>query len=165
MAAGHHKEQVRANLKVGIVTASDSRTPETDTSGAAIREMFRGAGHTVAYYEIVPDAPAKIAHAIITHLPELDAIVVNGGTGLAARDVTADVVRSLMDKEIEGFGELFRMLSYQEIGAAAMLSRAVAGLRNQRFVAALPGSTAACRLAMEKLILPEIGHIAYLISQ
>ncbi len=165
MAAGHHKEQVRANLKVGVVTASDTRTPETDTSGAAIREMFQNAGHTVAYYEIVPDAPAKIAHAIVAHLPELDAIIVNGGTGLAPRDVSADAVRSLLDKEIEGFGELFRMLSYQEIGAGAMLSRAIAGVRHQRFVAALPGSTAACRLAMEKLILPELGHIAYLLSQ
>src|SRR5579885_3722342 len=123
------------------------------------------AASNIAYYEIIPDAPSKIAHAIVTHLPDLDAIIVNGGTGLSQRAVTADVVRSLMDREIEGFGELFRMLSFQEIGAAAMLSRAVAGLRNQRFVAALPGSTAACRLAMEKLILPEIGHIAYLISQ
>ncbi len=165
MAAGQHKEQVRTNLKVGIVTASDTRTPETDKSGATIREMFEGAGHQVAYYEIVPDAPSKIAHAIITHLPSLDAIVVNGGTGLTQRDVTAEVVRSLLDREIEGFGELFRMLSFQEIGAAAMLSRAIAGVRHRRFVAAVPGSTAACRLAMEKLILPEIGHIAHLLSQ
>jgi molybdenum cofactor biosynthesis protein B len=165
MAAGQHREQVRANLKVGVVTASDTRTPENDKSGATIREMFESAGHKVTYYEIVPDAPSKIANAIITHLPELDAIVVNGGTGLTSRDVTADVVRSLVDRELEGFGELFRALSYQDIGAAAMLSRAIAGVRNKRFIAALPGSTAACRLAMEKLILPEIGHIAHLLSQ
>jgi molybdenum cofactor biosynthesis protein B len=165
MAAEHHKEQVRANLKVGIITASDSRTPETDKSGNAIREMFEGAGHKVIYYELVPDAPAKIAHAIIAHLPDVDAIIVNGGTGLTARDVSADVVRSLLDKEIEGFGELFRMLSFQEIGSAAMISRAVAGVRHRKFIAALPGSTGACRLAMEKLILPEIGHITYLLTQ
>lgn len=165
MASESHKEQVRTNLKVGIVTASDTRTPENDKSGAAIREMFEGAGHKVAYYEIVPDAPSKIAHAIITHLPELDAVIVNGGTGLSSRDVSADVVHSLVDKELEGFGELFRMLSYQEIGAAAMVSRAIAGVRHRKFIAALPGSTGACRLAMEKLILPQIGHIAYLLSQ
>lgn len=165
MASGNHKDQVRTNLKIGIVTASDTRTPENDKSGTVIREMFEGAGHKVAYYEIVPDAPSKIAHAIVTHLPELDAVVVNGGTGLAPRDVSADVVRSLIEKEIEGFGELFRMLSFQEIGAAAMVSRAVAGVRHGKFIAALPGSTGACRLAMEKLILPQIGHIAYLLSQ
>jgi molybdenum cofactor biosynthesis protein B len=165
MAAEHHKDQVRSNLRVGIVTASDTRTADTDKSGAQIRAMFEAAGHVIAYYEIVPDAPSKIAHAIVTHLPDLDAIIVNGGTGLSRRDVTADVVRSLMDREIEGFGELFRMLSFQEIGAAAMLSRAIAGVRHRKFIAALPGSTAACRLAMEKLILPEIGHIAYLLSQ
>ena len=165
MAAESHKEQVRDNLKVGVVTASDTRKAETDKSGAAIREMFEGAGHRVVYYEIVPDAPARIADAIIMHLPEVDAIVVNGGTGLTRRDVTADAVRSLLDKEIEGFGELFRMLSYQEIGAAAMVSRALAGVRHGKFIAALPGSTGACRLAMEKLILPQIGHIAFLLSQ
>ncbi|MGO9452002.1 MAG: molybdenum cofactor biosynthesis protein B [Candidatus Binataceae bacterium] len=165
MGAHGHKDQVLTNLKIGIVTASDTRTAETDKSGAAIREMFTAAGHNVVYYEIVPDAPSKIAHAIITHLGEVDAIVVNGGTGVAKRDVSTDVVRSLLDREIEGFGELFRMLSYQDIGAAAMLSRAVAGIRHGRFIAALPGSTPACRLAMEKLILPEIGHLAYLLSQ
>jgi len=165
MGVGEHKEQIRANLKVGIVTASDTRTPNTDKSGAVIRELLEGAGHKVVYYEIVPDAPGKIAQAIITHLPEVDAIVINGGTGLAQRDVTADVVRSLLEREIEGFGELFRMLSFQEIGAAAMVSRAVAGIRHRRFIAALPGSTGACRLAMEKLILPQLGHIAYLLSQ
>jgi len=165
VAAESHKEQVRENLKVGVVTASDSRTAETDKSGTAIREMFEGAGHKVAYYEIVPDAPSKIAHAIVMHLPEVDAMVVNGGTGLTRRDVSADVVRSLLDREIEGFGELFRMLSYEEIGAAAMVSRAIAGVRHGKFIAALPGSTGACRLAMEKLILPQIGHIAFLLSQ
>ena len=165
MAAESHKDQVRSNLKVGVVTASDTRRAETDKSGAVIRELFEGAGHQVVYYEIVPDAPSIIAHAILTHLPDLDAIVVNGGTGLTRHDVTADVVRSLLDKEIDGFGELFRMLSYQEIGAAAMVSRAIAGIRHGKLIAALPGSTGACRLAMDKLILPQIGHIAFLLSQ
>ena len=94
-----------------------------------------------------------------------DAVIVNGGTGIAPRDVTIEAVRPLLDKELEGFGELFRMLSYQEIGSAAFLSRAVAGVRDGRFIAALPGSTGGCRLAMEKLIVPELGHIAYLLTQ
>ncbi len=165
MAVHEHKQHARTNLKIGVVTASDTRTPETDTSGALIRDLLEGAGHQVVYYEIVPDAPQSIAHAIFANLPRLDAIVLTGGTGIAPRDATIEAVRPLLDKELEGFGELFRMLSYQEIGSAAMLSRALAGVRQGKFVAALPGSTAACRLAMEKLILPEIGHIAYLLGQ
>jgi molybdopterin adenylyltransferase len=165
MAVHEHKQHARTNLKCGIITASDSRTPETDTSGGLVRELLEGAGHQVVYYEIIPDAPRSIANAVFANLPRLDALVVNGGTGIAPRDSTIEAVRPLLDKELEGFGELFRMLSYQEIGSAAMLSRALAGIRQGKFVAALPGSTAACRLAMEKLIIPEIGHIAYLLSQ
>ena len=97
-------------------------------------------------------------------MPNLDAIIINGGTGITARDGTTEVVKSVIDKELEGFGELFRMLSFQEIGAAAMMSGAVAGVRHGKFVAAVPGSPDACRLAMEKLLLPELGHIAYLLS-
>src|SRR5262245_22072088 len=164
MPVEDHKAHARANLKLGVLTASDTRTRETDKSGALIGELCANAGHTVAYYEIVPDAAAKIAEAILNNLPKLDAMLVNGGTGIAPRDITADVVGALLDKEIAGFGELFRMLSFQEIGSAAMLSRAVAGVWHGKFMAALPGSTAACRLAMEKLILPELGHIAYLLS-
>ncbi len=164
MSVHEHKRHAREHLKVGVITASDTRTPETDVSGAAIRELFERAGHQVLYYEILADAPEKIAGAIVTNLPRLDAIIVNGGTGIAPRDSTIEAVRPLLERELEGFGELFRMLSYQEIGSAAMLSRAVAGIRQGRLVAALPGSTAACRLAMEKLIIPEIGHIAWLLS-
>jgi molybdopterin adenylyltransferase len=165
VAVHDHKERARANLRVGIITASDTRTRETDRSGNLIRELFEAAGHRVAYYEVMPDDPAMIAGAIVAALGELDALVVNGGTGITPRDSTVDAIRPLLDKELDGFGELFRMLSYQEIGAAAILSRAIAGTRHGRFIAALPGSTAACRLAMEKLIIPELGHIAYLLSQ
>ena len=113
---------------------------------------------------MIPDDPARIAGAIEKQLGSLDAIVITGGTGVAARDSTIEAVRPLLDKELEGFGEIFRMLSYQEIGSRAILSRALAGVRRGKFIAALPGSTAACRLAMEKLIIPEIGHIAGLLS-
>jgi molybdopterin adenylyltransferase len=164
MSVHEHKRHAREHLKAGLITASDTRTPETDTSGALIRECLERAGHQVLYYEILPDAPDRIAGAIRGNLARLDVIIINGGTGIAPRDTTIEAVRPLLERELEGFGELFRMLSYQEIGAAAMLSRAVAGIRDGRFIAALPGSTAACRLAMEKLIIPELGHIAYLIG-
>jgi molybdenum cofactor biosynthesis protein B len=165
MSVHDHEQHARANLKVGVITASDTRTPETDESGGLIRTMLQDAGHSVDYYAIVPDDSEKISAALVTNLENLDAIIINGGTGITARDDTAEVVKSVLEKELEGFGELFRMLSFQEIGPAAMLSRAVAGVRHGKFVAALPGSPDACRLAMEKLLIPELGHITYLLSK
>ena len=165
MSVHDHEKHARANLKVGVITASDSRTPETDESGGLIRTMLQAAGHSVDYYEIVPDDSEKISAALVSNLENLDAIIINGGTGITARDGTTEVVKSVLDKELEGFGELFRMLSFQEIGPAAMLSRAVAGVRHGKLIAALPGSPDACRLAMEKLLIPELGHIAYLLSK
>ena len=164
MPAHDHQTRGRASLKVGVITASDSRTPETDESGKLIRALLEAAGHRVDYYEILPDDREKISAALVNNLPNLDAIIVNGGTGITARDGTTEVVKSVLDKELEGFGELFRMLSYQEIGAAAMMSRAIAGVRHGKFVAAIPGSPDACRLAMDKLLIPELGHITYLLS-
>jgi len=160
-----HQKHARAKLKVGVITASDSRTPETDESGKLIRTLLQQAGHLVAYYEILREDEEKLSAALVNNLENLDAIIVNGGTGITARDVSTEVVKSVIDKELEGFGELFRMLSFQEIGPAAMMSRAVGGVRHGRFVAAIPGSPNACRLAMEKLLIPELGHIAYLLSQ
>jgi molybdopterin adenylyltransferase len=165
MSVHDHEQHARANLKVGIITASDTRTPETDESGGLIRTMLQDAGHSVDYYAIVPDDSEKISAALVSNLENLDAIIVNGGTGITARDDTTEVVKSVLDKELEGFGELFRMLSFQEIGPAAMLSRAVAGVRHGKFIAALPGSPDACRLAMEKLLIPELGHITYLLNK
>jgi molybdenum cofactor biosynthesis protein B len=165
MSVHDHEKHAPANLKVGVITASDSRTPETDESGSLIRAMLQAAGHSVDYYGIVPDDSEKISAALVSNLENLDAIIINGGTGITARDGTTEVVKSVLDKELEGFGELFRMLSFQEIGPAAMLSRAVAGVRHGKFIAALPGSPAACRLAMEKLLIPELGHITYLLSK
>jgi molybdenum cofactor biosynthesis protein B len=165
MSVHDHEKHARANLKVGVITASDSRTPETDESGGLIRTMLQSAGHSVDHYEIVPDDREKISAALVSNLENLDAIIINGGTGITARDGTTEVVKSVLDKELEGFGELFRMLSFQEIGPAAMLSRAVAGVRRGKLIAALPGSPDACRLAMEKLLIPELGHITYLLSK
>jgi molybdenum cofactor biosynthesis protein B len=165
MSVHEHEKHASANLKVGVITASDSRTPENDESGKLIRSLLEDAGHLVAYYAILPDDGEKISAALVSNLENLDAIIVNGGTGITARDNTTEVVKSLLDKELEGFGELFRMLSFQEIGAAAMISRAIAGVRHGKFVAALPGSPDACRLAMEKLLIPQLGHITYLLSK
>ncbi|MGC2277765.1 MAG: molybdenum cofactor biosynthesis protein B [Candidatus Binatus sp.] len=165
MPVHEHEKHARKNLKLGVITASDSRTPDTDQSGKLIRTMLEAAGHRVDYYEIVRDDREKISAALVNNLENLDAIIVNGGTGITARDNTTEVVKSLLDKELEGFGELFRMLSFNEIGAAAMMSRAIAGVRHGKFIAALPGSTDACRLAMEKLLLPQLGHITYLLSK
>lgn len=147
-----------------MLTASDSRSAETDESGRLIRDLLTAAGHRVEYYEVLPDEPSRIRQALLDNLRSLDAIIVSGGTGIAARDSTIEVVRMLLDKELEGFGELFRYLSYQEIGPAAILSRALAGITAGKIVASLPGSPDACRLAMEKLLIPELGHMAHLLK-
>jgi molybdopterin adenylyltransferase len=159
----HHRHGHKS-LRVGVVTASDSRSAETDESGHLIRDLLTAAGHRVEYYEVLPDDPSRIRQALLDNLRNLDAIIVNGGTGIAARDSTIEVVRMLLDKELEGFGELFRYLSYQQIGPAAILSRALAGVAAGKIVAALPGSPSACRLAMETLLIPELGHMAHLLK-
>jgi molybdenum cofactor biosynthesis protein B len=164
VSANEHHHHGHKALRVGVLTASDSRSAETDESGRLIRDLLTAAGHRVEYYEVLPDDPARIRRALLDHLQTLDAVIVNGGTGIAARDSTLEAVRVLLDKELEGFGELFRYLSYQEIGSAAFLSRAVAGIAAGKIVASLPGSPDACRLAMEKLLLPELGHMAHLLK-
>jgi len=161
----HHQHAgARKHLKVVVITASDTRTPADDESGRIIRELLESAGHVVTHYEIVPDDPERIRALVIEHVTHDDAVIINGGTGIAARDSTIEAVRPLLNKELEGFGELFRMLSWQEIGSAAFLSRALAGTAHGRIVVAIPGSPAACKLAMEKLLLPELGHIAHLLK-
>ncbi len=164
MAVHEHKHRPARRLKVGVITVSDSRTEATDDSGKLIREMLSGAGHEVAYYEIMPDEPSRIAGAVRTHRAGLDAIVINGGTGISPRDQTYEAVKGLLDKELDGFGELFRMLSYQEIGSAAFLSRATAGVSGGKILVSLPGSPGACRLGVEKLLLPELVHMANLLG-
>jgi molybdenum cofactor biosynthesis protein B len=142
-----------------VVTISDTRTEATDTSGAAIAELLTAAGHEIARRRLVKDDPAAVRDAVRSGTTAADVIITTGGTGITARDSTYEALVSLLDKRLDGFGELFRMLSYAEIGAAAMLSRAVAGSIGSTAVFSLPGSEHAVRLAMTKLILPEIGHV------
>ena len=147
-----------------IVTVSDTRTAATDKSGQEIRRHLEGAGHRVEASDIVPDEPALVRQLLERHAADgrIEAVLLSGGTGVAARDTTFEAVSSLLTKRIDGFGELFRMLSFEEIGAAAMLSRAVAGLAGTMAVFSVPGSTAACRLAMERLIVPQLAHVVAL---
>ena len=159
---GHveHRKEAPAGVAVFVVTASDTRGEAEDESGRYLRESAAAAGHTLAGYRIVKDDPAAIRGALEEAARAgADAILVNGGTGIAGRDRTYEAVEGLLDKRLDGFGELFRMLSYAEIGAAAMLSRAVAGVWGGRAVFSMPGSKAAVRLAWEKLVGPELPHV------
>lgn len=146
-------------MRCAIVTISDTRTEATDTSGAAIVELLTTAGHEVTRRRLVKDDPAVVRDAVMSAKTAADVIITTGGTGITARDSTYEAIAALLDKRLDGFGELFRMLSYADIGAAAMLSRATAGSMGRTAVFALPGSEHAVRLAMTKLILPEIGHV------
>lgn len=146
-------------MRCFVLTISDTRTPETDTSGAAIVQALAGAGHDIVGRQIVRDDAAVVKELVRGASGNVDAIVTTGGTGIAARDSTYEAITTLLDKKLDGFGELFRMLSYEQIGPAAMLSRACAGSIGGTAIFALPGSEHAVRLAMEKLILPEIGHV------
>ncbi|MGE5191533.1 MAG: MogA/MoaB family molybdenum cofactor biosynthesis protein [Deltaproteobacteria bacterium] len=150
-------------LGFAVLTMSDSRTPESDTSGQFIREAIAAAGHKVVRYVLIKDDPDQIRLELQAALAdrEVAVIVTNGGTGVSLRDRAYETVVALLDKRLDGFGELFRMLSYQEIGAAAMLSRAVGGIARGKVVFSLPGSTKAVKLGMEKLILPQAGHLYF----
>jgi len=162
MAVGEHREIAGTpRFGVALVTASDSRKGGDDRSGALARQLLEAAGHRIGGQEIVPDEAAPLRRAVEAALgrPEIDAVLVTGGTGVAPRDVTVEAVAPLLDKTIDGFGEIFRRLSYDEIGAAAMLSRATAGVVRGKAVFLLPGSPAAVRLALERLILPELAHL------
>jgi len=160
-----HKEHAPASVKCGIVTISDSRSPETDESGTLIRNLLLGAGHKVLLYVVVKDEAKAIANAVEQASWTCDAILTNGGTGLGRRDVTVPTLAPLFDRTLPGFGEIFRALSYREVGSAAMLSGAVAGVYHGRIVFCLPGSPDACRLALETLILPELGHAVGVMSR
>ncbi|MCC7495633.1 MAG: MogA/MoaB family molybdenum cofactor biosynthesis protein [Fimbriimonadaceae bacterium] len=159
----HRAAADEALLGLGVITVSDTRTPATDRSGGLLREQFSAAGHAINAYAIVPDEPAQIEPLLQSWLDraDLDAIILNGGTGIASRDRTYDVVAALLEKTLPGFGELFRMLSWEQVGAAAMLSRATAGVCRGKFLVSLPGSTNAVRLALEQLLLPELAHLVW----
>lgn len=162
-----HRAAAPDSVNCAVLTVSDTRSSETDTSGGLIRDTLRLAGHTIIDYQIVPDEPEQIRRMLDewTNNAEIQAVLSNGGTGIAARDTTYDAIAGMLDKRIDGFGELFRMLSWQEVGPAAMLSRAVAGVANGTLIIAMPGSSNAVRLAMSKLIVPELGHLVYEINK
>jgi len=158
-----HREASPEKIRVAVLTISDTRTPETDTGGNVIVELMQGAGHEISHREIVKDDAPRIEVVLKELLADagVDAVITTGGTGISARDTTYEVVSRKIDKKLDGFGELFRVLSYEEIGAAAMLSRAVAGASGSKFLACLPGSSNAVRLAVEKLLVPEISHLVF----
>lgn len=157
----HEAERVDA-VKAAVITVSDSRTVETDESGPRIRSLLEEAGHRVIYHDLLPNHAGRI-EALLQELldGEADCIIFTGGTGLSDKDKTLDTVERYFEKRLDGFGELFRMLSYEEIGSAAIMSRAAAGSVNGKLVVSLPGSKAAVSLALEKLLLPELRHIVW----
>lgn len=157
----HHHEAQKIHVKVGILTLSDSRNKETDKSGQYIYEHLLMSEHEVAFYEVLPDEPALIVQTIEQWKSEVDVILTNGGTGITKRDHTFEALSALIEKPMPGFGEIFRMLSYEEVGAATMLSRAMAGVYENTLIFSMPGSTNAVRLAMDKLILPQLKHLVW----
>ena len=156
-----HPDTGSTAIATAVVTVSDTRSPDSDSSGSCIQQLLRDAGHSVVAYEILKDEPNQIQTylQVLAQRSDIQAVVVNGGTGIAARDTTYDALASLLEKTLPGFGEVFRWLSYQEIGSRAIASRAVAGVYRRKLIFSLPGSTAAVTLAMEKLILPELIHL------
>lgn len=168
MRADHrHRGRSAGKAGVALLTVSDSRTAADDVSGSVARDLLERAGHGVVDYAILPDEPDLVRARIESWLdrPDCDAVVTTGGTGVAPRDRTYEAVGGLLEQRLDGFGELFRMLSWEQVGSAAMLSRAVAGVARGRAVFSLPGSPEAVRLALERLILPEIGHILGLLGR
>lgn len=166
MAAHHHGAASRSGpVACALVTVSDTRTPATDGTGRRMREMLEDDGHRVLSQEIVPDDPGVVRARVeaLLAVPEVECVLTSGGTGIAPRDTTYEAVAGLIEKRLDGFGELFRMLSFDQVGAAAMLSRAVAGVAAGRIVVVLPGSTAAVELALARLLLPELRHMAALV--
>jgi molybdenum cofactor biosynthesis protein B len=160
-ADADHKRAAPQTVRCFVLTVSDTRTEATDTSGRAIADMLAASGHVAAARAIVKDDAEQVRAIVQGQLDAdaVDVIITTGGTGITSRDSTYEALDALLEKRLDGFGELFRMLSYEQVGSAAMMSRATAGLARGRIVIALPGSEAAVRLAMEKLVIPELGHL------
>jgi len=161
MTVHEHKKKAEKSLGVMVITVSDTRDEITDQSGQVIKEMLVDAGHRTVGYQIVKDNPMEIEDLLRQTLgrKDLQVIILNGGTGIAPRDGTYEVVNRFMQKRLDGFGEIFRYLSYQDIGSAAIMSRACAGVAGDKVMISLPGSKGAVQLAMGQLILPEMGHM------
>ncbi|MBE9037381.1 MogA/MoaB family molybdenum cofactor biosynthesis protein [aff. Roholtiella sp. LEGE 12411] len=156
-----HPDLLGITVTCAVVTVSDTRSPETDNSGQLIQQLLLNANHPVGAYTIIKDEPTQIKGQIeqLGRSSNLDAVIFNGGTGIAPKDTTYDAIENLLEKTLPGFGELFRYLSYQEIGSRAIASRAVAGVYQNKLIFSVPGSSNAVRLAMERLILPELSHL------
>lgn len=168
MGADEHRQKAgHGAVTVAIVTVSDTRTPETDENRQYIEQRMTELGHRVAAYRLIKDEPDQVEAALdeLANMPGVQIILFNGGTGIAPRDTTFDVVSRMLHKTLPGFGELFRHLSYEQVGAAAMLSRATAGVYKSTLVVSMPGSPNAVQTALEKLILPEINHLAWEIAR
>ena len=161
MSVAEHKEKGKKSVGCFVLTVSDTRDESTDQSGQLIKNLLAEHGHRLSGYRIVKDEPAEIEPLLKQTLAtgEIDAIIVNGGTGIAPRDGTYEVVDRFLEKRLDGFGEIFRFLSYQNIGSAAIMSRAVAGSAKGKVLISLPGSRGAVELAMRRLVLPELGHM------
>jgi len=162
-----HRAQGPASIACFVLTVSDTRTAETDTSGRAIRELLEASGHRVSGHAIVRDEPSQVRAQVLAQCANAatQVIISTGGTGITSRDGTYEVVNELLEKRLDGFGELFRMLSYEEIGSAAMMSRATAGSTRGKVVFVLPGSENAVRLAMTRLIVPELAHVVQQVTK
>jgi molybdopterin adenylyltransferase len=156
-----HKSEAPRSVRCAVITVSDTRTSETDTGGRTVVERLTAAGHEVRQRHLIPDDPQRMRQYLqrFEEDPAIDAVLVTGGTGITRRDQTFETVSALLTKPLPGYGELFRMLSYADIGTAAMLSRAVGGLMGQLVVLTMPGSRAAVCLAMDQVILPELAHL------
>ena len=161
MSVVEHKAKGKKSVRYCVITVSDTRDETTDTSGQRIKSSLDSEGHLLSGYRIVKDEPLQIEALLKEALAsdDVDAVIVNGGTGIAPRDGTFEVVSRLLEKKLDGFGEIFRYLSYLDIGSAAIMSRAVAGTARGKVLISLPGSKGAVSLAMEKLIVPELGHM------
>jgi molybdopterin adenylyltransferase len=160
-APQEHKSYAPKSVSCYVLTVSDSRTAESDTSGRAIRELLESAGHVVSGHAIVRDEAQEVTARVMQALGDehTQIVITTGGTGITSRDGTFDAVDRLFEKRLDGFGELFRMLSFEQIGSAAMMSRATAGTVDRKAIFVLPGSQNAVRLAMSRLILPELPHV------
>ena len=165
MSSTEHPKDAPGNLRCFVLTISDTRSTATDTSGDAIVEGLTAAGHQVIGRQIVRDEPSVVRDLVRAQAPQVQVVVTTGGTGITSRDTTYEAISALLEKTLDGFGELFRMLSYEEIGSAAMLTRACAGTIGRTIVFSLPGSRHAVTLAMNKLILPELGHVVRELSR
>lgn len=167
MGVDDHKCHALKQVGCAVITVSTTRTSETDESGKLIMNILTKNGHIAFIYKVIKDDKTLIQKTVKDILTEkgISAIIINGGTGISKNDVTIEAITPLLDKELSGFGELFRTLSYKEIGSAAIMSRAIAGVSNGKIIICTPGSTNAVKLAMEKLVIPELGHMAWEITK